>query len=839
MTLMGAIQPPRSEVFRGAAWIWCGTPCVDVVNAWIQARREFRLARVPRRAPVRVTADARYRLWVNGTPVCRGPARGFQDAWPYDELDIAPWLRPGRNVVAALVHSLGISNFQYLHRGWAGFLLGGQAGPEDLATGPAWRVRVAPGYRRVLTRLSAQQGFQEHVDARLDDGRWILPQYRADGWAAPVCYPSGQMPWPAYEPRGIPLLREWDERPARLLSVARGRSAPDEAEAPDVVDLHCRERRAWTPGAPALRAGAGGASFEVLPGRRGEFVSVAVDFGHELCAAVRLAAAGAAGGEIVDVIACEQAPGGAPRVEPPSRHGDRMAVGGRVVLRPGMTRHDLFTPLGFRFLVVTVRRARRRFRLALAAQAVGYPLDRGAAFACSDARLTRIYEASVRTLQCCMLDAHVDCPWREQAQWGGDAVFQSAASRVLVGESLLFRRALRQIGAHADPEGLPYAVTPAIGYNHAMPDYALLWIMGLDDEAVQSGRLDLFRSLEPAVRRCLAFFARRCRTPLGLLAYPREPRFWIYLSLSPPFPPKSRVWYPTLFNLYYLAALESAARLYVRAGDSGAARRLRAAAVRLRRNILQHGYDRQAGALVGGADAAGRPVAPVLILNKSNVFPHDPLSCAWAVLLDLVPGRRAALLEPVRELAARPQPAMKIWMAHWVFEALKNGGHGREVIACIRRWWGDELAARDLTTTPEFWGLERTDYGGSRCHAWGAHPVAHVANVLLGIRPAAPAMRRVVIRPEPCGLAWARGAVRAPQGLVRCAWRRSAGGARVAVSIPRGLTATLVLPGCRRTLVGPARYAVRLTPAQAAAWEACRVGRLLQPADPPGTRENG
>lgn len=45
------------------------------------------------------SADTRYKLFVNGEPVAVGPARGSPWIWYYDTLDIAPYLREGKNTV--------------------------------------------------------------------------------------------------------------------------------------------------------------------------------------------------------------------------------------------------------------------------------------------------------------------------------------------------------------------------------------------------------------------------------------------------------------------------------------------------------------------------------------------------------------------------------------------------------------------------------------------------------------------------------------------------------------------------------------------------------------------
>jgi hypothetical protein len=48
-------------------------------------RRTFEVAEVPTQAPLRITADSRYVLWVNGFGVGRGPIRSQPRRLRYDE----------------------------------------------------------------------------------------------------------------------------------------------------------------------------------------------------------------------------------------------------------------------------------------------------------------------------------------------------------------------------------------------------------------------------------------------------------------------------------------------------------------------------------------------------------------------------------------------------------------------------------------------------------------------------------------------------------------------------------------------------------------------------------
>ena len=72
---------------------WIAPPSASPFDAGVyHFRRSFSLASAPSRFVVHVTADNRYQLFVNGTRVAWGPARGHLSAWPYDTVDLARYL---------------------------------------------------------------------------------------------------------------------------------------------------------------------------------------------------------------------------------------------------------------------------------------------------------------------------------------------------------------------------------------------------------------------------------------------------------------------------------------------------------------------------------------------------------------------------------------------------------------------------------------------------------------------------------------------------------------------------------------------------------------------------
>ena len=70
-------------------------------------RKELILSGSSEKMPVRISADGRYKLYVNGALVCFGPCKGDDKRRYADELNLRPFLKTGRNVLAVEVLLVG------------------------------------------------------------------------------------------------------------------------------------------------------------------------------------------------------------------------------------------------------------------------------------------------------------------------------------------------------------------------------------------------------------------------------------------------------------------------------------------------------------------------------------------------------------------------------------------------------------------------------------------------------------------------------------------------------------------------------------------------------------
>jgi hypothetical protein len=196
-------------------WIWAGGEAATH-NAYVCLRRDLNLTHVPQKALARLTADSRYIFWINGQLVCRGPSRCDPRWQSYDEMDIAPFLREGRNTLAVRAHHYGESTFSYL-LGRAGFLF--ECSALNLWSDATWKALENTAWFRDLSRMSVATGFPEVFDTRRDPAGWTEPDFDDSKWpAAAVVGKPPCEPWFGFEPREIPFLREAEAGGAQVIA---------------------------------------------------------------------------------------------------------------------------------------------------------------------------------------------------------------------------------------------------------------------------------------------------------------------------------------------------------------------------------------------------------------------------------------------------------------------------------------------------------------------------------------------------------------------------------------------------------------------------------------------
>src|SRR5215212_433179 len=154
-------------------------------------RKTFDLASVPARFVINATADNRYEIFVNGRRLMTGPARGDLNHWRFETQDIAAALRPGRNVIAAVVWNFAeeAPMAQVTHE--TGLLVQGDTAAEAVvSTGATWKaarndaVSLLPIDRPSISYAYFVGGPGEQVDGTRYPWGWETPEFNDASWGA-------------------------------------------------------------------------------------------------------------------------------------------------------------------------------------------------------------------------------------------------------------------------------------------------------------------------------------------------------------------------------------------------------------------------------------------------------------------------------------------------------------------------------------------------------------------------------------------------------------------------------------------------------------------------------
>ena len=120
-------------------WVWYGHPKAEDISKaeLVYFRKKLQLQEKPDHFMVRLSADTRYKLYVNGSFVTAGPSKGDQKIWYYDRLDLGNWLQAGENLIGVAVLRYPLShrsgNYSLITTTTPGLFLEGETAAEQMA----------------------------------------------------------------------------------------------------------------------------------------------------------------------------------------------------------------------------------------------------------------------------------------------------------------------------------------------------------------------------------------------------------------------------------------------------------------------------------------------------------------------------------------------------------------------------------------------------------------------------------------------------------------------------------------------------------------------------------
>jgi hypothetical protein len=738
---------------------------------------------VPDPVLARVTADSRYVLWVNGTEVARGPVRSNPSLLRYDEVDLAPQLRPGRNAIAAVARFYGQPT-PWWHPapptwglGAGAFLFEADLGGRSIVSDASWKAHVIEGDEAhdgsILSALPV-----ELVDARRIPVGWTLPEFDDGPWpsAEPLAvhhigfggsqHPPSH-PYGPLLPRPIPFLTDRRRAPAylSLWTGAGGALVDDPIEQVEADDRAVAPARLDLPG--------DGEPLDVDPPAGGVAV-VHVDFGEIVAGTVELAVDAPAGARF-DVMFAEGAHDDA------TLRRDEQHSGFRYVARGADDRFETFDLSGFRYAGVSVRSDAPVRLDGFTVHERIFPRPEGPSFRCSDPLLDDIWRVGRRTVDLCSFDAYVDCPTREQRAWTGDAVVHQMVDLATNPDWRLARWHVEMTGASQRPDGmLPMAVAGDIEAADAtvLPDWSLHWIRALHNLWWSTGDRRLVQSLLPVAERVLRWFERFAGRD-GLL---HDVTGWLLADWAA----VSTTGTSSVINGLWARGLRDVREMSAALGDEG-----RAAWADARWQAVADAFDtfwdadracyvdhRGGPSLTGPLPVSQHGNATALVAGLVPLERHERLGelltdrdrlvfASWLRPgLDLRQPDEQAMYDGVTYLFTGPPPpwwdvehqvvAAQPFFRYVVHDAVAEAGRA-DLIADLCRDWARLLDRCDSS-------LSETWFGGTHCHGWSATPTRDLVTRTLGLRPAEPGWTRARVAPRLGDLSWAEAAAPTPFG---------------------------------------------------------------------------
>lgn len=417
-----------------------------------------------------------------------------------------------------------------------------------------------------------------------------------------------------------------------------------------------------------------------------------------------------------------------------------------------------------------------RFRV-LRAEGIAYPVTYRGSFESSDPLLNRIWLTSAYTVHLCMQDSIWDAPKRDRGRWAGDLTIEGSVISDVFGD----RPALEDTLAHlaANTRGGTLDV-------NGIPGYTAAWVEALADLYQHTGDMEFLKRESGILHALLAHMER------GLDAnghFIKSDQGWFFVDWSPGLNGRTpEAEYGTAME--YVRGFHAAVPLLRALGDTASAAHYQqyaeGLAEALRREAIGSGSPQ--------ADFGPRWQINALAVLSGVARPADD-AAIWN-----------GVLSHVKQDAWSDQ-TITPYFNFFVLEAMAQMGHREAALQWIRQYWGGMLAegatsfweAYDLRWPKDQPHLSlqadnTSGYRTSLAHGWSAGPAAWLQEELLGIRPTAPGFRTVEIRPDLMGLAWARGAMPTPTGIIRIGLKKEAGGTTITLDLPRSETAHVLVP---------------------------------------------
>jgi len=707
---------------------------------------------------IHVSADNRYRLFVNGKAVSNGPARGDLYNWYFETVDIAPFLKAGENTLAAIVWNMGtLAPVAQVSNRTAFVLQGDSEAEKAVNTNGSWKVMRDTAYSPCSTDNGSKLqtyfvvGPGDRVDAANYPWGWEQPGYDDHAWQSPqhidnpVTAGYGTDNQWTLKPRNIPAMRE---APLPTPSLRRSTGM---AKTPDLAN---------------------GEPFTIPANST---VSLLFDQRSNSVAYPEMIVSGGKGSSIKLTYA-------EALFNKDRSKGNRNDIDGKVMMGnfdefiPDGGKDRSFRPLWFRTwrylqLDITTGNEPLVFK-ELKGMSTGYPFDQKATFSSSDPSLQKIWDIGWRTALNCAGENYFDCPYYEQLQYEGDTRIQSLISLYVSGDDRLMRKALLDFYHSRVPEGLTQGRYPS-NRLQVIPPFSMYWVSMIHDYWMHRQDDAFLSQFLVGAQGVLDWFEQRIdksRNMLGPMTW------WNFADWNLAFengvPDGATDGNSSVITLQYVYTLKQAAELFDHFGKKDEAVHYTLLANELAKGTYKNCYDSQRG----------------LMANTPEKKAYSQHASIMGILSGSIPAQdRQSVMRRVLDDASLSQATF--YYRFYLTRALKYAGMNDLYYASLKPWRG--MIDNGLTTF-----AEQPDPTRSDCHAWSSSPNYDFLATICGITPSSPGFRTVRVEPALGELTEAKGSIPHPEGTLSVNVKKSKNnGVEAEISLPGKVSGQFIWMG--------------------------------------------
>lgn len=761
ITLFVLIAPTsqaQPKIQKNWKAVWITTPDTHVKDYGVyEFRKSFKLDSVPAQYQVQVSADNRYKLFVNGVQLSVGPSLGDKDHWYYQTVDLAPALKAGENELLATVWNEGDNRAVHQFSVQTGFILNGVSDAEKAVnTNITWQCRKLPAYSpiaeqtHVLGFYAATPG--EYIDTRIAPTSWE----KARGISVGM-------------PSGAPNMSEWTLVPSAI--------AEPEMTPLRIATVRRAEGVTLPKGFPmvALPKGEG----VRLPAN--SRVSILMDQQQLVNAYPRLSFS--EGKDATIVLRYAES-----LYNEKKEKGNRNEIDGKhfvgrldsIIANGEPFEWESLQWRTFRYLQLDIVTIEQPLLLHdISCVAAVYPFHKSSTAQCSDPEVEQMLAVGWRTAERCAMETYMDCPYYEQLQYVGDTRIQAMISYYNARDDRMARKAIQLINWSRNADGITQGRYPSTEYNYITP-FSLAWVGMIYDFYRYRQDNAFVRSQLNGMRNVMQFFEMYQQADGRLESLP----YWHFTDWALE---GGRNWrqgaavldkkgYSALADLQWLQAVQYAAELEGALGEPYLAEHYSQTATALSEAIRTNYFDAKRGLFADNGDKK-------CFSQQANTL---------AILTGVVEGEEAKAIADKMMNTEEKIVKASIYFLYYVHQALTKVGKGNEYLSRLDIW------RKNLQLGLTTWAEESTvENCRSDCHAWGSSPNIEYYRTILGIDADAPGFAKVRIEPHLGALTQAAGTMPHPQGDISASYtlQKKGKGWLVTLTLPEGITGTFVWKG--------------------------------------------